>query len=394
MLRALCLSVLLALTLSAASPASAVSIAVIGDSLSDEYQATQTNTRFLGYEGFTWVEILAAARGSEVDFGAFDPTLGVMNLPRGYDYNYALKGTKAFGGNVIADAADAGLLLPGFSQLDDIGQNRVGQFDSAATDVANGAVDAVVIWLGANDFNQRRQSGFSFDLANPNFQAFQNNIVTALISGIDQLIAAGATDILLGQIQAVDLTRVDIVTATADTNAKLLAALATRPQVTFFDPLAAQLAHFDAGTGTIQIAGFEITLAAAPTSTLVAPPGGVSPAQCGYDNVTNAAACPTVAYQSFALNDDATHFTTPMQGLIASSVIDALASRGIDVTPLSDAEILQIAGVPVPVAEPSSAALLAAAALAARRMRRARIALRAGQPVDRVARCAVHGARV
>jgi hypothetical protein len=356
-----------------AGDATALTIGVIGDSFSDEYQATSAG-RFLGYEGFSWVEILAQLRPAEVDFGAFDPTLGALSLPNGYAHNHALKGSKAAGGpvagwNVLANAADAGLINPALGQLDDIGQNRTEQVASVAADITAGNVDVALLWLGGNDFQERRDGGFSFDPANTFFQAFQTNLVNALVGAVDALIAAGATDILLARVQVIDFTRADIITATASTNALLEAAMATRSQVTFFDALAGVGARFDPGTNTFDVSGWTIVPGAAPQSALVAPPGVLNPAQCGYDNRAAALtpACPTAAYQGFSANDDNTHPTTPIQGLIANSILAALANRGFQVTQLTDAEILGIAGVSVP--EPSAAALLvlAGAALALRR---------------------------
>ena len=84
---------------------------------------------------------------------------------------------------------------------------------------------------------------------------------------------------------------------------------------------------------------------AAPSSSLVDPPGGVTPTQCGFNNSTNAPGCPTAAYQAHVLQDDGAHITTPMQGLVANAVLGALRSRGFSLNSLTDAEILAIAGV-------------------------------------------------
>ncbi len=81
---------------------------------------------------------------------------------------------------------------------------------------------------------------------------------------------------------------------------------------------------------------------------LVPPPGGVIPAQCGYNNRTGAMGCPTVAYQSFGAQDDGVHPTTPIQGLIANAVVLALQQHfNLAIAPLSDADILAASGVPI-----------------------------------------------
>jgi hypothetical protein len=156
---------------------------------------------------------------------------------------------------------------------------------------------------------------------------------------------------LLAKIQQAGPNRSDVVSATNDTNAKLAAAAALRPQVTFFDPMSEISARIDAARTMVRLDGLTVSVAAAPASALVAPPGGVTPTQCGFNNTTFEAACPTAAYQAYFLTDDGAHPTTPIQGLIASSLLAALSSRGFAATPLTDAEILSVAGVtPAPPA--------------------------------------------
>jgi len=311
----------------AAGAAAQAVVGVLGDSISAEYQAPQSNYR-RGLEGLGWVEILSRVRASELSFGAYDPTLDTENVPAGYAHDYAV------GGSMI------------------VGNFFPEQVSNAAADVTAGALDAVVIWLGSNDFSVRVRTGGSFDLNDPSFQAFQTERVDALVGAIDTLIAAGATDIALGRIQLAAPNRADVVSATNDTNAKLAAAAALRPQVTFFDPLSELTARADAARTTVRLDGLTVTVGAAPSSALVAPPGGVTPTQCGFNNTTFEAACPTPAYQAYFLTDDGAHPTTPIQGLFANAMLAALSSRGFTATPLTDAEILSIAGIAPPPPAP------------------------------------------
>jgi hypothetical protein len=317
--------IVLAQGIAAGAAAQAV-VGVLGDSISAEYQAPQSNYR-RGLEGFGWVEILARVRASAISFGAYDPTLDTENVPGGYAHDYAV------GGSMV------------------VGNFFPQQVSDAAADVTAGALDAVVIWLGANDFSVRVRTGGSFDLNDPSFQTFQTTLVDALVGALDTLIAAGATDIVLAKIQLAAPNRADVVSATNDTNAKLAAA-ALRPQVTFFDPLSELAARADAARTTVRLDGLTVSVGAAPSSALVAPPGGVTPTQCGFNNTTFEAACPTPAYQAYFLTDDGAHPTTPIQGLFANAMLAALSSRGFTATPLTDAEILAVAGIAPPPPAP------------------------------------------
>jgi hypothetical protein len=305
-----------------------VVIGTIGHSLTAEYQRPQSN-RQAGLDGFNWVEILSRLRASEVSFGPYDAELEApYDEPGGYAYNHAIGGA---------------LVLRDSMQV---------QVAGLAEDVAAGRIDAVVIWIGSLDFSVRMWTGGSFALDDPGFQSFQAEFVAALVDALDTLIAAGATDIALAQIGPADPNRSDIVVATNDTNDKLAAAVALRPEVSRFDALHGLKVRYDVAANSVRIGDFSALLAAAPSSELVAPPGGVTPAQCGFNDVTKELGCPTAAYQAHVIQDDGSHLTTPVQGLVANDVIAALRSRGFALTPLSDDEILTIAGVP-PAALPA-----------------------------------------
>ncbi len=313
-----------------AAPAQ-IAVAVIGDSLSAEYQAPQSSAQ-RGLEGFNWVEILSRVRPAEIGFGAYDGTLDGIGAPLGYAHDHAV------GGAMILNS------------------NLPQQLAGAVADVNAGAVDAVVFWMGRNDYFARNLVGGSFDPADPGFQAFQTSLVDAVTGALDALIAAGATDIVLGRIQGPDPNRADIVAAVQDANARIAAAVALRPEVTFFDALADIVGRIDRAANVLRMDGLTLTFDPAPESTLVAPPGGVTPTQCGFSNLTQQPACPTAAYQTHFVGDDGAHPTTPAQGLLANTMIGALNARGFALTPLSDAEILAIAGVTPQTAPPLSLA--------------------------------------
>ena len=328
--------------------AHALTLGLLGDSLTDEYQAPWAGPA-LGYDGFNWVEILHMLRGDQVDFGAFDPSPGALNLPNGFAYNYALKGAKADGGNLGADAADAGLAPPQLSQLDDLGQNLPQQAEKLAQNIMAGQIDAVVLIIGGNDFNQHLRRGRSFDLNDSEFQAFQDKVLSGIRDAVGQVRSAGANAILVGEIPLVSGDP-EVVQAITDTNRKLMDAVADQPRVAVFDPFGVVFARIDPMTFRLDLSGFMIdAFMAADGALLVPPPDGVMPAQCGYDNNTGTVGCPTVAYQSFGTQDDGTHPTTPIQGLMANAVMLALQEHfNMAITPLSDTEILTVSGVPAP----------------------------------------------
>ena len=314
---------LLGLGVSVALPAAAsaqIVVGTVGHSLTDEYQRPQSSRQF-GLEGFNWLEILSRTRASEIGFGAYDATLDGFSEPVGFAFNHAVGGAMVLNSNMQQQVADL------------------------AADVAAGEIDAVVVWIGENDFTVRRLRGESFDLNDPSFQAFQSALVTELVNALDTLISVGAMHIALARIGS-DPSRPDIVSAASDTNAKIAAAVTSRPEVSVFAPLAELIARVDPATNQVHIGSFVAVGAAAPSSALVDPPGGVTPAQCGFNNQTQLPGCPTAAYQGYVIQDDGAHLTTPMQGLVANAVIAALRARGFALTPLSDAEILTVSGVP------------------------------------------------
>jgi hypothetical protein len=300
-----------------------VVVGTVGHSLTDEYQRPES-TRQFGLDGFNWVEILSRTRASEVTFGAYDAVLDANAEPGGFAFNHAIGGAMVLNSNMQQ------------------------QVEELADDVAAGEIDAVVIWIGENDFTVRRLRGESFELSDSSFQSFQSAFVGSLVSALDALIAAGATDILLARVGMTAPNRSDIALATDDTNAQLASAAAMRPQVTFFAPLSEIVSRFDAASSSVNVGGVSIFGSPAASSDLVDPPSGVTPTQCGFNNLTHLPGCPTVAYQSHMLQDDGAHLTTPMQGLVANAMLEALQARGFALTPLSDAEILAVSGVATP----------------------------------------------
>lgn len=138
-------------------------LAVLGDSLSAEYESISGQPGIddpseygaisvPGWESMSWVEVLGRLRADELDFGVFDADLvgwGPMRFS-GYEYNFAIPGFEASQFEEIVTS----------SILDTYFFYRV-----QLSDVLQHDVDAVVVWLGANEF--RANYGFLYDGGDP-----------------------------------------------------------------------------------------------------------------------------------------------------------------------------------------------------------------------------------
>lgn len=156
---------LVALLLAKSATATTVRVAVIGDSLSAEYDAlpdipgVDDPTAYAavtvpGWESRCWVEVLGLLRPGTVDLGPQKPDLPGWGDFRftGYKYNFAIPGYEA-------------------SQYEDIVNSSFFSnpqyllFRGTLRDVLKSDVDACVVWIGANDF--RANYGFLADGGDP-----------------------------------------------------------------------------------------------------------------------------------------------------------------------------------------------------------------------------------
>lgn len=139
----------------------AANVVVIGDSLSAEYETipdfpgTENPTDYAritveGWESMSWVEVLVRLRPNYFDFGGYRADLpGWLDLRfTGYEFNFAIPGFRA-------------------AQYEDIVNSSFFSnpqyllFQSTLEDVMKNRAEAVVIWLGANEF--RANFGFLAD---------------------------------------------------------------------------------------------------------------------------------------------------------------------------------------------------------------------------------------
>ena len=147
-----CAAWMLALIVPTGAPAAALRLAVIGDSLSAEYDAlpnipgVEDPTAYAavtvpGWESRCWAEVLAVLRQGVVDFGEQKPALPGWNDLRftGYQNNFAIPGFEA-------------------SQYEEIVSSSLWSnpqyftFKLTLGDRLRSGADAAVVWLGANEF--------------------------------------------------------------------------------------------------------------------------------------------------------------------------------------------------------------------------------------------------
>lgn len=277
-----------------------MSLAVIGDSVQDEYRAN--DNRGVPYYSTTrnWVELLQTQRG--INFGAW----GTRAEPRrsGYEYNWARSG---------ATSAAAWTQLNGV-----VAQINAGQ------------VTHVLIQVGLNDLNQ---NNLAFNIYNGAATTSTLNTIADNIIGMatqantaapGRVLVASVQDyvtqLLLPEIAAAmpdPVKRQRVVAAIAYINARIQAGAAANGFI-YFDYNAALGAMLDArlSGGAIVIVGQSVTLSRGNE------------------------------WHSAWLNEAPyAHAGTALSGLIANLYIAEMNARwGAGLAPLSDAEIVAAAG--------------------------------------------------
>ena len=274
-------------------------LAVIGDSVQDEYRANDNRGAPYYSTTLNWVELLQSKRG--IDFGAW----GTRAEPRrsGYEYMWARSGA-------TSDGAWA-------------------QLNGIVTQINAGQVTHVLIQVGLNDFNQNNlaYSIYSGAVMTATLNHIADNIIgmanQANTAALGRVLVAGTqdyvTDLLLPEIAGAMPDPVGRARLTAAFNyidARIVAGI--NSGVRYFDydaMLAAELAPRRAGN-VISIGGQNIIIARGNE------------------------------YHSAWLNEAPyAHAGTALSGLIANVYIDAINSAfGAAIPRLSDSEIITAAG--------------------------------------------------
>lgn len=148
------------------APASLGGIGILGDSTSDEYQADDARGGDYAAQTFGWVEQLVKNRN--LNFGVW----GSWGEPRrtGYEFNWARTG------------ATANTMHTG------------GQVKGLAEQVAAGKVAYVLIWIGGNDFHMRNgpyEQIYSGTLQGAELQAKLDGFTNDVVRAMDEILTAG-----------------------------------------------------------------------------------------------------------------------------------------------------------------------------------------------------------
>lgn len=151
-----------------------IGVGVLGDSLSDEYQADDLRGSYMSHDIYNWVELLAEYRG--LNFGEWEYS---RLEPRrtGYEYNWSKSG------------ATARSLI------------ESGQHTGLADQIKLGKVNYVIVYIGANDFAPYTSNGYpaiySETLTEEQVESKAKNIVDDVRITVETLQNAGDAKILL-----------------------------------------------------------------------------------------------------------------------------------------------------------------------------------------------------
>lgn len=279
--------------------ASIVGFGVLGDSDSDEYQGTDNRP------AYNWIEQLVTTR--YINAGSW----GTRSEPRrtGYAYNWARSGAKAQ--SMISQGQHTGL----------------------ANQISQGLVTHAVIWIGGNDFHFR--DGTYQDICKGRLTGSElenkiSRVVSNISTAINTLTNAGTIDLVVAGIADKALTS-DMMAACTESeriiSSGVMRNVNDRIKAAAQAKGAAYLDITDIGLSLIDVVD--------PTT------GALS--LCGVKiYLLNKCNLPTCGI----LNDN--HVGTVGNGFIVNAFIDTFnAAYQTGIVPLSDAEILTIAGLDV-----------------------------------------------
>jgi lysophospholipase L1-like esterase len=276
---------------------------IMGDSGADEYRADDGRGGAYAATTFNWMELLARYRG--LDFGRW----GSREEPRrtGYEYNWARTG--AVTADVIAG----------------------GQADGLAAQVAAGNVSTVVLVIGANDFaiwNGTYAAVYNGTVAGNALSAKVNGILANMRLAVEKIQAAGATTMFIA-------TLVD--RGTMPSFQAVFPDAAKRQRVTgaivAINTGIRQIGA-DRGVNVVDVFSYGSTLLELVDSNGVLHLGGepISLAEPGDEP------------HHMVLGDN-DHGGTVASGLLANFFISSFTAAGLAVTPFTDQEILNNAGI-------------------------------------------------
>jgi phospholipase/lecithinase/hemolysin len=288
------------------TPALSGGIGILGDSTSDEYRADDARGGEYADVTLNWVEQLARTRG--LDFGKW----GTWDAPRrtGYEYNWARTG------------ATIDTMLSS------------GQHTGLAQQVAEGKVSYVVIWIGNNDFHLKNgpyEAIYSGQLSDEELQKSTDGMVKKITTAMDTILQAG--DVKMGLLTITDQGMAP--------EARILFPDADKRQrvTNVINELNARIAEAARERGVIVIDSNAVGKA------LFARVDMLGSLEFGSEKISVLTKGDEPHHLQLA--DNIGHAGTVLSGIIANAVFIQPFDEafGLDITPLTDEEILQNAGI-------------------------------------------------
>ena len=349
----------LILTLSSSPAIAQVNMALLGDSIIDDYLGPSnfigTNTNLAAG---SFGQILAKTRGDSINFGTYKTptanTADAWDATRnfGYEYNWATAGATASQQDINLDFT--GISVPGYASIP-VASNLGVQVAGLAPSISAGDVDTVVIMVGPNDFFYHTnvvdtvEGGLYPATDGVIDEAFINLVANSILSGIDTLQAAGEVDIILGKLATIPTMTQEEIDGVAAVNL-ILQNEAAAKGVVFLDVMEWTIAgdNVDPLTGNVTIGDVvvEYGSVASRTTDLSTEGDGVF---CNFEGQ-----CALDSHASKYLAEDGMHLNTLMQGMLANEILAALNNNfGHDIALLNDQELLTLVGVsevPIPSA--------------------------------------------
>jgi hypothetical protein len=281
-------------------------IAVMGDSNSDEYQANDNRGGSYSSVTLNWVEQLAAHR--ELNFGSW----GSRSSPRrdGYAYNWALSG------------ATASSMISG------------GQHTGVAQQVAAGEVSLVAIYIGVNDFARDRYTEiYNGSVSGQALQDKIQGIIQNITTAVDTVQAAGPVNVVVTDIYDYSLPDPNLVSDYPDAAARQVVTDAIRSVNAGIASMAQQR-----GAAVVDLTQLSMEVFANVDANWMLNVGGELIDMLNPGNEPHHA----------QLNDSSKHPGTVINGIFYANKVfinTVNTAFGTSITPFTDNEILQTAGI-------------------------------------------------
>jgi hypothetical protein len=325
-----------------------VRIGVIGDSLSDEYQGAVS-----GLPGKTWTEQVEAL--ARISLGAREDDPGVRGEPRndGFGLNWARFGQAALDVQWpdVADDERVPANLRNDPRLQTIGSFDA-QIQGLSAQIAAGAVDVALVWVGHNDLFIRSYIGYD------DYEGGQQEFFGALIT---RIVTAAATLRAYASADPQDIKAKVAIIGLAGTASALnpsLSAAAAQAGITFIDPFNTAVSAIvteQASTGSYDVAGtglqpftisFTPAFSATPKVASLADLAFPGTGPCGFNPATGGIGCATPAYAEPFTHYDGVHPNTLYMGVVGNQILTNVNTAfGFAMQTIPETQLLDTAGL-------------------------------------------------